>query len=123
MKSLKSILLTAILAGGMLMAGSANAWFGGWAPWDWFDDDDWRDYPPPWYYGAYPGYGAPYGYGYPPAYGYGAPYYGYGAPYGYGGYPYGGYGYGYPYGPPTPPAPPVAPQAPQPAPDAGSSSK
>ncbi len=102
MKSLKNILLAAVLAGSTLMAGSASAFFGGWGPWDWFDDDDWYDYPPPWYYGGYPGYG----YGYP-GYGY-APYgYGYGAPYGYGGYPYGGYGY--PYGPPA------APQATQPA--------
>ena len=114
MKSTKNILLAAVLAGGTLMAGSANAWFGGWAPWNWFDDDDWYDYPPPWYYGGYPGYGYPaYGYGVP--YGYGAPY-GY-APYGYGGgYPYGG-GYGYPYGPTQ------APQNTQPAPSTNTPSR
>ena len=59
MRLLKSILPAIILAGGALMAGAANAWFGGWEPWDRFDDDGWYDYPPPWYYGAYPGYGAP----------------------------------------------------------------
>ncbi|WP_456373578.1 sulfur globule protein CV3 [Thiolapillus sp.] len=106
MKSLKRILLAAVVAGGTLMAGSASAFFGGWAPWNWFDDDDWYDYPPPWYYGAPYGYGyAPYGYGYAP-YGYGY------APYGYG-YPYGGYPYS--TQPPTPqssqPAKPAQPSS------------
>ena len=76
---LKTTLMAALLAGATALAVSpANAFFGGWGPWDWFDND-WYDYPPPWYYGGYPGY---YG-GYYPGY--------------YGGYPgWGGYGYGYP---------------------------
>ena len=83
---LKKSLVAALFAGStILAASSANAFFGGWGPWNWFDDDDWYDYPPPWVYGAYP-YAPYYGYGY-------APYYGYGAyPYGYGAYPY-----AYPY--------------------------
>lgn len=83
---LKTTLMAALLAGATALAMSpANAFFGGWGPWDWFDND-WYDYPPPWYYGGYPGY-----YGGYPGY-YGGYYPGY-----YGGYPgWGGYGYGYP---------------------------
>jgi len=98
MKAVKKVLAGAVLAGGVLMASAANAF---WGPWDWFDDDNWwDDYPPPWVlYGPY----GPYGY-------YGAPYYGYGYP-GWGAYPYaypyGGYAYpGYPgYTYPTQQAP------------------
>ncbi len=75
----KKALAGAVLAGGVLMASAANAW---WGPFDWFDDDDdwWDHYPPPWVlYGPY----GPYGY--------------WGAPYYYGGYPY-AYPYAYPYG-------------------------
>lgn len=105
--TLRKTMVTALLAGTTVLAmSSANAFFGNWGPWDWFDDDDWYDYPPPGYYGGYPGYG----YGGHPGYGYGGyPGYGYGGypGYGYGGYP--GYGYGgYPaYGavPPQPAAP------------------
>src|SRR5210317_2642154 len=78
---LKKLMASLLLVGATtLPMTSANAFFGGWGPWDWFDDDD--DY----YYG-------PWGY---PGYGYGYPGYGYGGypGYGYGGYP--GYGGGYP---------------------------
>jgi hypothetical protein len=83
--TLRKIALILLLAGGTaLPATSANAFWGGWMPWDMGGG--------PW--GGYPGYG----WG-------GYPYYGYGYPgYGWGGYPYYGYGYpgyggwgGYPY--------------------------
>jgi hypothetical protein len=52
---MKKFLMIAVLAGGALLASTANAW--GWMPWDWFDDDD---------HWGYPGYGYPgYGGGYP----------------------------------------------------------
>ncbi len=78
----KKVLASAVLAGGMLMAGAASAW---WGPFDWFDDHDhWYDYPPPWVlYGPY--YGAPYWYGYYP--------YAYPYAYPYGAYTYPGYSY------------------------------
>lgn len=87
---LKTTLMAAFLVGTSALAmSSANAFFfGGWAPWNWFDNG-WYDYP---YYGGYPGY---YG-GYPGYYGGYPGYYG-GYPGYYGGYPgWGGYGYGYP---------------------------
>ena len=101
---LKKTLTAALLAGTTALAmSSANAFFGGWGPWDWFDNG-WYDYP--YYYGGYPGYYGGYpGYygGYPGYYGGYPGYYG-GYPGYYGGYP--GYGYGYPaYGYlPQPPA-------------------
>ncbi len=101
MKLSKKALIAAILAAGLFTAGSANAWFGGWAPWNWFDDDDWYDYPPPWAY-VYPGYAPYYGYGYAP-YGYGYAPYGYG----YGAYPYGAYPYAQPSTAPTKPSSPA----------------
>jgi hypothetical protein len=86
-KLMVSLLLVSATA---LPMTSANAFFGGWGPWDWFDDDDYYHHGPRGYpgygYGGYPGYG----YGGYPGYGYG------GYPgYGYGGYPGSGYG-GYP---------------------------
>ena len=92
MKAVKKAVTGALLAGGVLMASAANAF---WGPWDWFDDDDWwDDYPPPWVlYGPYYGYGVPY---------YGYPYYG-------GYYPYGPYPYGYAYPGYTYPTAPAAP--------------
>lgn len=100
---MKKFLMIAVLAGGALLASTANAFFcgGGWMPWDWFDGGNWGG---PGYGYGYPGYGYPgYGYGYP-GYGYGNPGYGYAAPgYGYGA-PAWGYG-GYPYAAPTAPAP------------------
>jgi hypothetical protein len=66
---------------------SANAFFGGWAPWDWGGPGWGNGWGNPWGWGGYPyggypyygGWGAPYG-----AYPYGG---GWGLPY-YGGYPY-----------------------------------
>ncbi len=90
MKAVKKVLTGAVLAGGVLMASTASAFWGPFDFGDWWDDDDWwDDYPPPWVlYGPY----GPYGYGAPYGYGYGYPAYG-AYPYGGYGYPYGGYGY------------------------------
>jgi hypothetical protein len=85
MKSLSSILLTALVAGVAALGWtSAGAW--------WNDDHDDYYYDRPWYggpwYGRYPGYG----WGGYPGYGWGGyPGYGWGG-YGWGGYP--GYGWG-----------------------------
>jgi hypothetical protein len=96
----KRLLLGAAVAG-LSALGSlpANAFWGGWNPFNWFDDGwgspwGWGGYP--WYGGGYPWYGGyPYGgYGYPYG-GYPPPYGGYAYPYGGYGYPYGGYAYPY----------------------------
>ena len=82
MMILKKLMIALVLAGATaLPVTSANAFWGGWMPWDWFDDDY---YGGPW--GGYPGY-----YGYPGWGGYPGGYYGYPG-YGWGGYP----AYGYP---------------------------
>jgi len=79
-KTLQTIAFATIAGAALLVATPAQAFFGpfgGWGPWDWFND--W-DYP---YYG-YPYYGYPYwGYPYYGAWGY--PYYGVPV---YGYYPY-----------------------------------
>ncbi len=71
-----------------LTAGTAQAFWGGWMPWDWGGPD----YYYPGYYGGYPGWGGYPGYygGYPGWGGYPGYYGGYP---GWGGYPgyYGGY--------------------------------
>ena len=74
---LKKLMTSLLLVGATtLPMTSANAFFGGWGPWDWFDNDYYHGP-----YGYYPGY---YG-GYPGYYG--------GYPGYYGGYPgYGGWG-------------------------------
>jgi len=65
---LKKLMVSLLLAGATaLPMTSANAFFGGWGPWDWFDDDDYYHHGPwgyPGYYGGYPGYYGGYpGYG------------------------------------------------------------
>ncbi len=78
MKKLSRIFtIASILMGVMLIPNSAQAWWGGWSPWNWFDGPGWNNYYP-YYGGYYPYYGGYY------------PYYG-------GYYPYPYYGGYYPY--------------------------
>lgn len=86
---------------GLSSMQSAQAFWGGWSPWNWFGGRHWDYYNPYWGGGPYGWGGGPYNYyqpwGYSPYYGGG----GYYPPY-YGGgyYPYSGY-YSYSYAPPA----------------------
>jgi hypothetical protein len=90
MKKLSRIFaIASILMGVMLIPNSAQAWWGGWSPWNWFSGPGWGNY----YYPYYGGYNPYYG-GYYPYYGGHYPHWGayphYGA-YHYPYYPYYGY--------------------------------
>jgi hypothetical protein len=90
MKKLSRIFaIASILMGVMLIPNSAQAWWGGWAPWNWFSGPGWGSYYP-YYGGYYPYYGGHY-----PYYGGYYPYYGGHYPH-WGAYPYYG-AYHYPY--------------------------
>jgi hypothetical protein len=100
----KRLVLAAGLAATLFAAGSANAFWGPFSPWNW-GNNGWG---PGWGNGwGGPWYGPGYGYGYPGYWGGYPGYYG-GYPSAYGAVPYGGYGYpgyyGYGYSAPSAPA-------------------
>jgi hypothetical protein len=102
-KATRMILAAAVAGLSALGSLPANAFWGGWNPFNWFSDGwdgPWHGGGYPWY-GGYPGYGGGYPwYGGYPGYGGVYPWYG-GYPYGVAAYPYGGYAYPYAWAAPA----------------------
>jgi hypothetical protein len=71
MKRLVHLIAVMLLVGtsAVFIPSNAQAWWGGWTPWDWMMPGGWGDYYYPYYGGGYPYYGG----GYYPYYPYYAP--------------------------------------------------
>ncbi len=84
MKRLVYLVAVMLLVGtsAVFVPSNAQAWWGGWTPWDWMMPGGWDDYYYPYYGGYYPYYGGAYPYygGAYPCYGGAYPYYPYNAP-------------------------------------------